>query len=110
MADAKTIGISALISLGIVLAGAVTIQFFENPKYYCEAKQAIMECNSLSGGSQTRCYLNSEKTSWSYCSTGWTGITNDLAIQENETKETNQIPSELKGERIVCISGGCYNI
>ena len=87
MADTKTIGISALITLGLIVASLIGNSYFENPKYYCESKQSIIECpGELSGGLGSRCYLNSEKTSWTTCSSSWIKVTNDLVIQENETK------------------------
>ena len=83
MADKKTIGISSLIALGLILASMVTPTFFDNPQYYCESESSIMECpGGLSGGSGTRCYLNTEKDSWDYCSSGWAEINDDLIIQE----------------------------
>jgi len=40
--------------------------------YYCEDEDVTRECpGGLSAGIGTRCYLNVEKTSWDYCSTGW---------------------------------------
>jgi hypothetical protein len=81
-----TIAISSLIALGLIIASTVTFSYFDNPKYYCESKSSILECSGgLSGGSGTRCYLNTEKSSWTTCSEGWLKITNDLNIQENET-------------------------
>ncbi len=89
MVDKKTIGISSLIAIGLVLASIITPTFFDEPKYYCEAESSIMECpGELSGGSQTRCYLNEEKTSWDYCRSGWAKITDDLIIQEEPKNET----------------------
>ena len=83
MTDKKTIGISSLIAIGLVLASMVGPTFFDNPKFYCESESSIMECpGALSGGLGTRCYLNEEKTSWDYCSSGWAEITDDLVIQE----------------------------
>ena len=82
--DKKTIGITSLITLGIVLAGLVVPGFFDTPKYYCEAESSIKDCpGGLSGGSVTRCYLNEEKTSWDYCKTGWVQVTDDRPIQED---------------------------
>ena len=99
MVDKKTIGISSLIAIGLVLASMVGPTFFDTPKYYCEAESSIMECpGELSGGLGTRCYLNEEKTSWDYCSSGWAEITDDLIIQEepNITEEPDQtIPAGL---------------
>ena len=72
----------------------ITPTFFDTTKYYCEDESSIMECpGDLSGGSQTRCYLNEEKSSWDYCRSGWVEITDDLIIQEEPVNET-PIPKE----------------
>jgi len=90
MVDKTAIGISSLITIGIILASMITPTFFDNNKYYCESESSIMECpGELSGGSQTRCYLNEEKNSWDYCSVGWVEITDDLIIQEEPTNRTS---------------------
>ena len=83
MADKQTIGISSLITLAIVLASTIGPTYFENQKFYCEAESSIMEClGGLSGGAETRCYLNIEKTRWDYCKSGWIEVTDDREIQE----------------------------
>jgi len=65
MTDKKTIGISSLISLGIISLVILIPGFFDEPKYYCQSESSILSCpGGLSGGSQTRCYLNEEKSSW----------------------------------------------
>ena len=95
MTDNKTIGISTLITIGIVLASMIGPTFFENPQYYCEDKGIILECpGGLSSGKMTRCYLTEEKNSWNYCKTGWLEITDDLEIQEEE-EEINQTKPDL---------------
>jgi len=89
MVDKKTITISSLITIGLILASLITPTFFDTPKFYCEAESSIMECpGALSGGLGTRCYLNEEKTSWDYCSSGWAEITDDLIIQEEPINQT----------------------
>ena len=103
MTDKKTIGISSLIAIGLVLASIITPTFFDNLQFYCESESSIMECpGALSGGLGTRCYLNEEKTRWDYCSSGWAEITDDLIIQEGPVNITEEpgIPGEqgLPGE------------
>lgn len=102
MVDKQTIGISSLITIGIILASMITPTFFDNPKYYCEAESSIIECSSLSGGSHTRCYLNEEKSSWDYCKSGWIEITDDLIIQEEP--EPNKPHGSIK---YLCSPSGC---
>jgi hypothetical protein len=92
--DNKTIGVSALITLGLLAISMIGPTFFEDTNYYCEDKQLILECpGGLSGGKMTRCYLTEEKNTWNYCSTGWLEITDDFVQEEPE--ETNQTKPEI---------------
>jgi len=106
MVDKQTIGVSSLITLGLVLASMVGPGFFDAQKFYCEAESSIMECSSLSGGSQTRCYLNEEKSSWDYCRSGWLEITEDLVIQE----EPEETPAPSEGIKWECFPNGCVKL
>jgi len=108
MADKKTIGITSLITIGLVLAGLIVPGYFDTSKYYCESESSIMECDGgLSGGSQTRCYLNEEKTSWDYCKGGWIEVTDDRPIQEEE----QETPNPTMGEKAWrCSIEGCVAI
>ena len=106
--DKKTIGISSLVSLLLVLGITIGPTFFETPMYYCESESSILECpGGLSGGSATRCYLNEEKSSWDYCSGGWYEITDDRPIQE----EPRDYPDVIKGSRVwECSYTGCIEV
>ena len=114
--DKKTIGISALITLGLIAASMIGPTFFENPQYYCEDKGIMMQCpGGLSGGQMTRCYLNQEQNSWNFCRSGWLEITNDLEIQEDEEEEEEEeeieIPSNPgQGIQYRCDSEKCVRI
>lgn len=75
----KLIGAIILLAGVLILVGCNT-PFYEpldalNPttinKFTCNSDDSLRECISLSGGKHTRCYLNEEKTSWDYCSSGW---------------------------------------
>jgi len=109
MVDKKTIGITSLITLGIILVSLVGPGFFDNNNFYCESESSIIECpGGLSGGLGTRCYLNTEKNSWDYCSSGWAEIINDTQIQE----EPN-IPSQgigVWGEQYNCDQEKCVKV
>lgn len=111
MIDKKTIGISSLITIGLILSSMIVPTFFEETKYYCENEQSIMECpGELSGGSHTRCYLNVEKNSWDYCRSGWVEITDDLIIQEEPEPEPiiyPNVPESSKGTKWECSPEGC---
>lgn len=108
MVDKRTIGISSLITLGIVILSMITPTFFDIPKYYCEQESSIMECpGGLSGGLGTRCYLTEGKTSWDSCLSGWMEITDDLIIQDPEPSE---IPVCTKGLKWECSPESCIKI
>ena len=111
MTDKKTIGISSLITLGIVLASMITPGFFEEIKYYCESESSIKECpGGLSGGSMTRCYLNTEKNSWDYCSSGWIEVTDDRQIQEQSDDKSVEPINNVQGSKEKCNPEGCEAI
>jgi len=108
MVDKPTIGISALITLGLIFASMITPTFFDNPQYYCEKESSIMECpGGLSGGAGTRCYLNEEKSSWDYCASSWFEITDDLIIQEEPDPPT---PIPTGGTQWSCSPEKCVKI
>jgi hypothetical protein len=87
MVETKTIGISALITLGLIASAIIGQNYFDNTNYYCDSKQIILQCpGGLSTGNGTRCYLNTEKSSYSTCSIGWIKITNDIQIEFNQTE------------------------
>ena len=110
--DKKTIGISSLITLGLISLFMITPNFFENDKYYCESRGLIETCNSLSGGLGTRCYINEEASSWLVCREGWIPIEND--IQENETKQEQETKPTKKdgvwGVKYSCNQNECIII
>ena len=107
MTDVQSIGISSLIAIGLVTLAMLSPDFFETQKYYCESEGTVLECvGGLSSGSATRCYLNTEKNSWDYCSSGWIQITDDRPIQDNGTT-----PKPTIGEKAwLCSVEGCIPI
>ncbi len=111
MTDKKTIGINSLITLGLISLMMITPTFFEKDNYYCESRGLIQECNSLSGGMGTRCYLTPEADSWLFCSEGWTLINNDLPIQQEEEILIKPPVSQSRGVwgiTYTCDQSGCY--
>lgn len=108
MTDNKTIGITTLITLLIVTAGAIGPGFFEDQKFYCEAESSILSCpGGLSGGSSTRCYLNTEQDSWDYCKSGWIQVTDDRPIQEGPENDTIQTTN---GKQYICDQFNCTEV
>lgn len=117
MVDKQTIGISALITLGIVLAGLGAQNLLLNDqgqpvtKYYCQAESSILECpGGLSTGIGTRCYLNLNKTSYDYCSSGWAEITDDLQIQDDITPEPDTNSQSTGAVKYQCDQTQCLPI
>ena len=114
MVDNKTIGVSSLIALGLILSSIIVPTFFDEPKYYCEAESSIKECpGNLSGGSQTRCYLNEEKNKWDYCKSGWIEVTDDLIIQEEPENISEEDIKDGSGMGIKiwsCNDKGCVRV
>ena len=111
MTDNKTIGINTLISIGLILTASLTSSYFDTPKYYCESESSILECESISGGAGNRCYLNVEKNSWDYCSSGWLLVDNDLNVQDFEVNDS--IYAELNpitGIKYLCNNTMCIEV
>lgn len=79
----------------------------EDNQYYCDAEHSIMTCDSLSGGAGTRCYLNAEKTSWDYCSSGWVDVSNYVETSP-EAESIKSVNAGATQER--CSSQGCVPI
>jgi len=110
MVDKKTIGISSLVTLGIVIMSIITPTFFDDNKFYCESESSIINCpGGLSGGSITRCYLNEEKSSWDYCKSGWINVTDDLKIQE-EPEPISDIIYIQDAKQYICDNKGCTEV
>jgi len=110
MTETKTITISTLIAIGIVLAGMVTPSFFDGPKYYCEARPqlGVVSCDDFSKyvADNGKCIRNDNTNL--ICREGWLEVTNDLDLPEEEENNINNIESgALKYE---CNVKGCTEI
>jgi len=97
----KTTTASSLIALGLLTLAMIGQGVLEDTQYYCQDESSIIQCDSVSGGSQTRCYLNSDKTSWDYCRSGWIEIEDDTQIQDEPEQR-----KEVYGKSYVCVKGG----
>ena len=98
MADIKTIGIAAILSL--ILSGSV--MFIgevnqDNPTgaYYCESRNLIIDCDEISSGKHTRCYFDD---TYKICNEGWYEITGDIEVA---------IQTKNIGKRYTCTPNKC---
>ena len=106
--DKKTVGINALITLGIVLASMVTPAFFEADKYYCEDRPelGLKECTELTqyyGLPNGKCWADDGNR---LCRSGWLLVENDLDIPEEEDYR----PISSGGYQEKCDVSGCTPI
>jgi len=110
MTETKTITISTLIAIGIVLAGMVTPSFFDGPKYYCESRPqlGVVSCDDFSKyvADNGKCIRNDNTNL--ICREGWLEVTNDLDLpEEEEENNINNINGALKYK---CNVKGCTEI
>lgn len=85
MVDAKTIGISSLIALGIVLSSMLIPGLFDDPQYYCESRPelGLISCDTFSKyvASNGKCIR--EFNTNLICRDGWLLVTDDRSIPDN---------------------------
>jgi len=109
MVDKKTIGISALITLLIVTAGAIGPGFFEESKYYCEARPevGVVSCDSFSKyvAIEGKCIRNEDTNL--ICREGWLKVINDLELPEETEPNSN---TDIWGQQYECGQDGCIEI
>ena len=88
MAETKTIGISALVSLGLVLVSMIAPGFFDEPQYYCEQRPelGLIQCDSFSKyvSDNGKCIRNDNTNL--ICREGWLLVTDDLNLSEENEK------------------------
>ena len=117
MTDKKSIGISSLIALGLILSSIVVPTFFDKPKYYCESRDiGIFECDGFSKyvSDVGKC-LNATQEGINYgnkiCRTGWIEIVDDRIEIIDEPK--NVIETEGSGIGIkteICNNKECVEV
>jgi len=80
--DNKTIGVSALIAAGLIVASMVIPGFFDEPKYTCESRPeiGIKECDSFSKYVHELGKCIDDDGPNYICRTGWMLVTNDMDI------------------------------
>ncbi len=103
----KTIGISALITLGIVTLSLVLPNFFDEPKYYCEARPELgfLECDGFSKyvSPEGKC-LRPEGNK--VCREGWKLVTDDRSFDAEPVSVSNS-PRGIGGRQELCSHSGC---
>jgi len=99
--DKKTIGVgalSAIIASLIILGG---ISLFDDNVYYCEDRDMVMKCDSLSvyyGLDNGKC--NNKETGNKLCRSGWLKVIDDSSIPD-------EMDYAVKGKQYLCSYDGC---
>lgn len=100
--DKTTIGISALITLGIVLAASIGPSFFDEPKYYCEARPevGVVSCDAFSKyvAENGKCIRNEDTNL--ICREGWIEVVYDRGLPEETEPEPTPKPTPGPGHGI----------
>lgn len=96
MVDNKTVGVSTLISAGIIAIALLVPNFFDEPQYYCDSRPelGLQSCDSFSKyvDSNGKCIKDDAPNL--ICRTGWILVANDMSnvdepIQEDLYTKTN---------------------
>ena len=103
--DNKTIGISGLVSLGIVLMAMITPGFFDEPQYYCESRPelGLQTCDSFSKyvDPNGKCVI--EDAPNLICRDGWKLVTNDMANVDEPDVPVVDVPmGGSTGQKYTC--------
>ncbi len=116
MVEPKTIGISTLITLGMVLAGSLIPSYFDRPNYFCESRPEIgvAKCDSLTkyGVENGKCMRGGSTNL--ICKTGWILVTNDYVFPDDVPEE--EISAEIVpsgghlGHQYICDTDKCVFI
>lgn len=97
MIDKKTIGLSSLVSLGIVSIAMLIPGLFDEPVYYCESRPelGLIHCDDFSKyvSENGKCIRNDNTNL--ICRSGWIEVINDT-----------QVPDEVDNTTINHVSWG----
>jgi len=107
MVDNKTIGVSSLITLGIVTMVMLVPGFFDDPTYYCESRPnlGVVQCDDFSKyvALNGKC-IRDDNTNL-ICRDGWVLVTNDTTLPEE-----TETPKGEVGQQYLCSPEGCVKI
>lgn len=94
----------SVMGLIIIALLALYIPGLTDNTYFCEKENKLLECDyGISGGLGTRCYLDENKTSWDYCSTGWLKVSDYVEVNQTNETETQEVIVTANGEDYSCI-------
>ena len=112
----KTIKASTLTGAGVATLMFLVMLFTQagdSQVGYCQSTgEFCIAVDGFSGGSQTRCYNETDMNWWNapYCSEGWQIISNDLKVNQTEPNNTI-IRDNSKGLGLVkCTQSGCVEL
>jgi len=101
MVDKKTIGVTSLITLGIVFGSMIGLNFFDEPKYYCEERPelGLIQCDHFSKyvAENGKCVRNKDTNL--ICRGGWKLVVDDTILPE---EPESSIGHEGIGREWVC--------
>ena len=104
MVDNKTVGVSSLITMGIVVASMLIPGFFDEPKYYCESRPelGLQECDSFSKyvDPNGKCIKNDAPNL--ICRTGWLIVSNDMSDIDEPIEEDKPVEDKSTGKKYKC--------
>lgn len=110
--DNKTIGVSSLVTLGIVTMVMLVPGFFDDPQYFCESRPelGLVSCDNFSKYvSEVGKCIRNEDTNL-ICRDGWVLVTKDIELPEEEDIEDPiiNIPNEqVIGHQYICSPEKC---
>ena len=103
MATLSNVQLISLVTLAMILAGSLSIEFSETNTFYCQSEDSVRECQSLSLTNRTCYYFNSlnNLTYKDLCHDGiWEPISNYLANKTESTLNRTNLFSEKSFEEL----------
>lgn len=104
MSENKTIGISALIAMGLIVASMVTPSFFDEPKYVCESRLELgyVECDNFTKyvDDNGKCIRDDQPNL--ICRDGWKLVINDSYEEVEEPIIDNPIYEDSGSKEYLC--------